>query len=145
MPADANVLVVNSQIRIPHCEFEFRFARSSGPGGQNVNKVASKAQMRWRPAASAGLPADVRDRFLARHAGKLTVEGELVIASQRYRDQARNVADCLEKLRSLLLAVAAPPKKRRKTQPTRASRERRLEEKRAVAKKKTDRRAPRSD
>lgn len=139
------MLVVNSRIRIPLAEFEFTYTRSSGPGGQNVNKVNSKATLRWPAARSAALPADVRERFLKRFASRLTGDGEVVISSQRYRDQPRNTADCLEKLRDMLAAVAVPPKSRKRTRPTRASGERRLEKKREASGKKQLRRRPASD
>src|SRR5438132_7573531 len=100
-----------SSISIPPDELHFQFAKSSGPGGQNVNKVNSKAVLHWNPTASGGLPEPVRARFLARFGGRLTGEGYLVITSQRNRDQGRNAADCLEKLREMLLAVATAPKK----------------------------------
>ena len=99
--------------------------------------------LRWDVARSRGVPADVRARFLARFAPRITGEGELVLASQRYRDRERNVADCVAKLRAMLAEVAVPPKPRRPTRPTRGSRERRLEAKRARARKKSERRAPR--
>jgi ribosome-associated protein len=139
------MLRVTSRIQIPPTEFDFSFARSSGPGGQNVNKVNSKATLRWRPAESAALPADVKQRLLERHANRLTTEGELIIHSQRYRDQGRNVADCLEKLRSMILAVAAPPKRRRPTKPTFASQQRRREAKVLHSRKKQARRATGDD
>ena len=127
------MLVVNDRVRIALGELEFRFVRSSGPGGQNVNKVNTKAVLRWNVASSASLHEDVRQRFIARHVRRLTREGELVITSQRYRDQARNVADCLEKLRQMLGAVATPPRARKKTRaPARVVRER-LESKRRRA------------
>ena len=93
------MLIVNSRLQIPLSEFEFTYVRSSGPGGQNVNKVNSKALLRWPVIRSASLPPDVRERFLRRFASRLTTEGELLINSQRYRDQGRNADDCLEKLR----------------------------------------------
>ena len=135
------MLRVSPRIQVPPTEFDFSFARSSGPGGQNVNKVNSKATLRWRPAQSASLPVDVKERFLHRHGNRLTTEGELVIHSQRYRDQGRNVTDCLEKLRSMILAVAVPPKKRRPTKPTYASEQRRREAKVLHSRKKQSRRA----
>jgi ribosome-associated protein len=98
--------------------------------------------LRWDVARSRSVPADVRARFLARFARRITTGGELVLASQRYRDRERNVADCVEKLRAMLEEVAAPPKRRRPTRPTRGARERRLAEKRAHARKKSERRAP---
>jgi ribosome-associated protein len=123
-------------------ELRFSYARSSGPGGQNVNKVESKAVLRWDVARSHAVPADLRARFLARFANRITREGELVIACQRYRDRERNVADCVAKLQAMLSEVAAPPKQRRPTRPGRGARERRLEQKRRAARKKAQRRAP---
>jgi ribosome-associated protein len=133
------MLVVNERIQIPDDELEFTFSRSSGPGGQNVNKVNSKATLRWRVGASASLPIDVRERFLAHYGSRLTNDGDLIIASQRYRDQPGNIRDCLERLRIMLTTVAKAPRRRRKTRPTRGSVERRLETKRRSGYKKEDR------
>jgi len=134
------MLEVTPTLKIPREELQFSFARSSGPGGQNVNKVSSKAVLRWAAAASPSLPDDVRRRFLARFGRRITREGELVLASQRYRDAGRNVADCLERLREMLLRVAVAPKPRRPTRPTAASRRRRLDAKRRQSGKKSSRR-----
>ncbi len=139
--AGDRMLVVNARIQIPLDEFQFTFARSSGPGGQNVNKVNSKAVLRWPIAASASVPDDVRKRFLAQFSSRVTTECDVVIASQRFRDQARNVADCLEKLRELLVSVAAAPRKRKRTRPSRGSIERRLRQKRQRSEKKGERRS----
>lgn len=133
------MLVVNSRIQIHESEFAFSYTRSSGPGGQNVNKVNSRATLRWRPGTSVGLPADVLERFRAHYAARLTGEGDLLISSQRYRDQGRNVQDCLDKLHAMLAAVARPPKRRKKTRPTKGSIKRRLEHKRREGSKKSDR------
>lgn len=133
------MLQVNARIRIPDAEFHFHFVRSGGPGGQNVNKVASKAQLRWSVATSPSLPPDVRARFLERYASRITSSGELLLASQRFRDQARNAADCLDKLRTMLTAVATAPRKRKATRPTRSSQENRLEKKQRTAAKKQSR------
>jgi ribosome-associated protein len=124
------VLTVEPGIRVPMDEFSFSFARSAGPGGQNINKLNTKATLRWSVAASPTLRDDVRRRFLAKFANRLNSEGELILTSQRFRDQSRNRADCLEKLREMLAAVAIAPKKRKRTRPTLASKERRLGEKR---------------
>lgn len=135
-----DILSLSSRIQIPHSEFEFTFARSGGPGGQNVNKVNSKAILRWHVTASTSLPPDVQRRFLAKYANRLTADGELLISSQRYRDQTRNVDDCIEKLSGMILSVASAPKARRPTKPTLASKERRSDSKRAQSLKKQQRR-----
>jgi ribosome-associated protein len=134
------IMIEVAHIRVPAEEIEFTYARSSGPGGQNVNKVNSKAVLRWNPTTSPSLPDDVRTRFLTKFASKLTTEGEIVIASERYRDQRKNIDDCLEKVRTMILEVARPPKKRRPTKPSRASKERRLDSKRRDSAKKSNRR-----
>jgi ribosome-associated protein len=136
----AGELVVTSRISIPRSEFELAFARSSGPGGQNVNKVNSKVQLRWAVAQSPSLPPDVRERFLARFASRLVGEGrELLVVSQRHRDQAKNVEDCLDKLREMVAAVATPPKIRRPTKPTKGSKQRRLAAKKQHSERKAGR------
>jgi ribosome-associated protein len=134
------MLQVNGRIRIPEDEFEFTYARSSGPGGQNVNKVNSKALLRWPVSVSPSLPDEVRSRFIERYRSRMTEAGDILITSQRYRDQGRNVDDCLQKLREMILAVATRPKTRRATKPSRASQRRRLEGKRQLAEKKAGRR-----
>ncbi|MCH2130520.1 MAG: aminoacyl-tRNA hydrolase [Pirellulaceae bacterium] len=138
-------LVVNSQIHIPLEEFELRFDRSGGPGGQNVNKVASKVTLRWPVKSSPSLSHAVRQRFLERYRRRITKTGDLVMSSQKYRDQGRNIEDCYEKIRQLLLDVATPPKKRKATKPTHGSRERRLREKRARTDSIQRRKPPRMD
>jgi ribosome-associated protein len=136
----AQMLIVTRHIQIPLAEFEITFARSSGPGGQNVNKVNSKAILRWAVRSSRRLPDAVRQRFLQKYGNRLTTEGELLVTSQRFRDASRNSHDCLEKLRVMLLGVAHPPKSRRATRPTRGSVERRLQGKRRQSAAKQDRR-----
>lgn len=117
------------------------FAASSGPGGQHVNKVASKAVLRWDVAGSPALLADDRELLLLRLRSRLTTGGELVLSSDRYRDQGRNVDDVLDRLVSLLRAALyrAPPRK--KSRPTRASKERRLASKRRRSEVKRGRRS----
>ncbi len=136
------MLIVDERIRIPLRELRFDFARSSGPGGQNVNKVASKAVLHWDVTRSAALPDCVRERFVAKYRRRITKEGQLVLQSQRFRDQGRNVAACTEKLRQMVLDVAEPPKRRRPTRPTRGSIERRLTTKRRATTRKRLRRRP---
>lgn len=134
------MLVVTPQLQIPLAEFEITYAHSSGPGGQNVNKVNSKAVLRWAVRGSPALPEAVRERFLQKYGNRLTTEGELLVTSQRDRDAPRNSHDCLEKLRTLLLRVVNPPKRRRATRPTRGSVERRLQGKRRQSAAKQNRR-----
>lgn len=133
------MLEVTPHIRIPLDEFEFTYSRSSGPGGQNVNKVNSKAQLRWKALASPSLPPDVLERLKASFGSRITTEGEILIVSQKYRDQPKNVADCLEKLRAMLASVARPKKKRRPTKPTLGSKKRRLNDKKAQSQRKSER------
>ncbi len=136
------MLIVPPHLRIPHAELQFTFVRSSGPGGQNVNKLNTKAVLRWAVRASPSLPSDVRARFLDRYQHRITNDGDLVLSSQRFRDQLQNQRDCLEKLREMLAAIAVAPKRRRKTKPTKASIVRRRTEKRANSTKKQHRRKP---
>jgi ribosome-associated protein len=133
------VLKVGRNLSIPRSELALSFARSSGPGGQNVNRVASKVTLRWNVARSRSLPADVRERFLRRFARRISSAGELVLTSQRHREQARNIEDCLGKLRAMLAAVELAPRRRVKTRPTRASIERRLGGKREQSRRKRER------
>src|SRR5262245_6223561 len=123
------MLAVTDRIQIPDEELQFSFARSGGPGGQNVNKVSSKAILRWNLGANATVPLEIKDRLRALQRNRITVEGELVIQAQNYRDQERNKLECLERLREMLLQAASLPKKRRPSRPTRGSKERRLQAK----------------
>ena len=119
---------INERLTIPEEQLQWTYARSSGPGGQNVNKVNSKATLRWTPVEGT-LSAATWARF-RRAAGRfLTTEGEVVIQSQEHRDQWQNVQACRDKLRSLLVAALTPPKRRVATKPTKASRQRRLDAK----------------
>lgn len=142
---EQSVWLIAGRIRVPLDEFEFSFARSGGPGGQNVNKVNSKAVLRWRIIASPSLSADVRERFVRRFTNRITTDGDLVLSSQEHRDQPSNVAECLEKLRHMLLAVATTPKPRRPTKPTRGSKKRRRKDKQIQSHKKQSRRQPSAD
>jgi ribosome-associated protein len=120
---------INDRISIREDEFTERFIRAAGPGGQNVNKLASAVKLRFDVRRSPSLPDDVRAR-LERLAGKrLTREGVLVIAAQRHRTQERNRRDALDRLIELIARAAVAPAPRRPTKPTKAARERRLESK----------------
>jgi ribosome-associated protein len=139
------MLEVTPHLRIPDDEFEWSYVRSSGPGGQNVNKVASKAVLRWDLAGSPSVPDHVKQRLRTLQRRRITGAGELILNSQRYRDQERNRQDCLEKLRDIVLDAATLPKARKATRPTRGSQRRRVEAKRQRSAVKTARRAPAPD
>ncbi len=139
------MLKIDDRLSIPLDEFLVDYARSGGPGGQNVNKVNSKVLLRWSPASSPSLPEPVRARLLKMVAHRLTNQGELLVTSQSSRDQSRNLADCLDKVRSIVLAAANPPKVRRITKPTYGSRIRRAETKTRRSDLKRGRRKPDPD
>lgn len=123
-------LVINSRIVIPASELATAFARSSGPGGQNVNKVNSKAILRWNLRASTAVPDDVKLRFEACFPTRISQAGEVVVSSEAYRDQGRNLADCYDKLRQLVQAATIVPRQRKKSKPTYSSIQDRLANKR---------------
>lgn len=127
---------------VPDNELSWTFARSGGPGGQNVNKVESKAILRWNVAATDALAPEVKERFMQQQAGRITTEGELVMSSQRYRDQDRNRADCLGKLEAMLDTASHPPRPRRATKPSRRAKQKRLDEKRRRSETKSARKSP---
>ncbi len=119
---------ITSHLAIDESLLEESFITSSGPGGQNVNKVASAVQLRF-DARNAGLPFDVHARLEALAGARLTKDGVIVIAARQFRDQQRNRDDARARLIDLLRQAAHVPKKRRPTKPSRASKERRLERK----------------
>lgn len=129
-------------IKVPIKEFEFTFARSGGPGGQNVNKVNSKAILRWPVSASSSIDEAVKERFCERYANRISSDGDLIISSQRYREQSKNVGDCLDKLKSMLESVEEEPVSRKPTKTPKAVRQKRVDEKRQRSVKKRLRRPP---
>ena len=132
-------VVVTAGVVIPARELVWAFARSGGPGGQNVNKVSSKVELRWYPAQSAAFTAEQRAWVLPRLAGRLTGDGALLITSTLTRDQPKNRADALAKLAAIVVAALARPRPRRATKPSRAAKRRRVEAKRAHGERKRDR------
>jgi ribosome-associated protein len=120
---------VTDQIAIDERELEESFVRASGPGGQNVNKLATAVQLRFDVRRSPSLPNDVAIRLMKLAGKRVTQDGVLVITAQRHRTQERNRADALERLVELVREATYVPKPRRKTRPTLASKERRLESK----------------
>jgi ribosome-associated protein len=124
---------VTAKISIDEREIKESFVRASGPGGQNVNKLATAVQLRFDARHSPSLPPDVRARLQRLAGARLTREGVLVIVAQRHRTQARNRQDALDRLIDLIRRAAVPPVPRRPTRPTAASRERRVEAKKRRA------------
>jgi len=130
-------LVIPPNIQVPLSEMELSYARSSGPGGQNVNKVNSKAVLRWNLLQSPSVPEALRMRLLSRLQSRLNNLGEIIIASDTFRDQGRNREDCFERLQALLIAAAHVPKTRKKTKPSYSSQKRVQEKKRRHSQKKS--------
>jgi ribosome-associated protein len=123
-------------------ELHFNASRSSGPGGQNVNKVNSKVELRFHVASSSLLSDEEKVLLLEKLAKKINTEGELILVSQTERSQMKNKEKVIEKFYSLLTRALTPRKKRKPTKPSQASKEERLEEKRKQAEKKERRRNP---
>jgi ribosome-associated protein len=124
------VITVTPAISIHESEIDITFVRSSGPGGQNVNKVATAAQLRFDVAHSRRLPDDVRTRLMARAGSRMTRNGVLIITARRFRTQERNRADAIARLVALIRDAAVPPKSRTKTKATRVAKARRVDAKR---------------
>jgi len=122
-------LIISPNIVIPDEELEWKFIRSSGPGGQNVNKVASAAQLRFLLPQNASLPVNVRNRLRRLAGQKLIDDGSILFKSMSERSQDQNRRAALERLESLIRAAMVEPKIRKKTRPTKASKERRIDSK----------------
>jgi len=134
------MISITSHIALNESEIKFSFICSPGPGGQNVNKVATAALLRFNVITSTSLPEAVRMRLLALIGKKLTTQGELLIKANRYRTQKRNRQDALERLKQFILQATITPKKRKKSKPSLASRQQRLANKKRHAENKTLRR-----
>lgn len=117
---------IKDDFSIHNNEISFQFARSSGPGGQNVNKVNSKAIMFWSIEENTCLPESVKNRFREKFANRINQDGLLIIHSERFRDKPQNIRNCKEKLKAMILSVWSAPKKRKPTKPSKGSIERRI-------------------
>lgn len=124
-------------VAIQFSEFEFTFVRSSGPGGQNVNKVNSKAVLRWNLHQSQSLSEEMRIVLIEKLSSKLNEEGDLVLTSDRFRDQGRNKEDCIEKFYALIKQALHVPKKRKKTKQSYSSKLKAKESKKRHSEKKS--------
>ena len=133
-------LTVREEIVIPATELHVRYVRAGGPGGQNVNKVATKAVLRFNVARSTAFGSEDRARVLERLAARLTGDGDLLLTSDVHREQRRNRDAVLDRLAAILRAALRPPRRRRPTRPSQAAVERRLAGKRARAERKRERR-----
>ncbi|MCU0635168.1 MAG: aminoacyl-tRNA hydrolase [Gemmatimonadaceae bacterium] len=142
MAAADDALVVSPRVRIPRRELEIRAVRSRGPGGQHVNKSSTRVEITWAPGLSAAFDDVTRTRVLAFFARRLDKSGRMRIASDEHRSQLMNRLAAEERLVSLVRRAIVPVKVRRATKPTRASVERRLDEKRRESTRKRERRRP---
>ena len=136
------MLRITGNIVIDEQELDYAFVHASGPGGQNVNKVATAVQLRFDVAHSPSLPEDVRQRLLRQAAGHITQDGILIIDARQYRSQWRNRQDATQRLIALICQAATVPKPRHATRPSRAVKQRRLQAKRHRSETKRLRRPP---
>jgi ribosome-associated protein len=132
-------IVVTPRVTIPGDELAITFSRSGGPGGQNVNKVSSKVELRWNPSTSAALSADERSWLIDRLRSRLTTDGTLIVTSTATRDQLKNRDDATSKLALIVRAALDRPKPRKPTRPSRAAKRRRVADKRHKAELKRNR------
>lgn len=121
--------------KIPYSEYKFTFSRSSGAGGQNVNKLNTKVTLTWDMENSVNCPVGAKRRFVQRYK-QYIVNGNVVITSQKHRSQSQNIDDCISKLNELLMSVRYAPKVRKATKPTKGSVKKRLDSKKRLSSKK---------
>jgi ribosome-associated protein len=140
-----SVLFIKPGLAIPDSELSERFIHASGPGGQNVNKVASAVQLSFDVLHSPGLPDAVRVALMRLSGSRLSKEGVLVITARQHREQERNRADARDRLAELIRRAATPPKPRRPTRVPKASKRQRLDAKKRQSRRKQDRARPAGD
>ena len=133
---------ITPNLAIDEREIEEQFVLASGPGGQNVNKVATAVQLRFDVAHSPSLPHDLRARLMRLAGRRLTKDGVLVLTAQRFRTQERNRTEAREKLAEMIKRASIPPKPRKKTKPSKAAKRRRLDQKAKRSKLKNMRAVP---
>ncbi len=131
-----NALTITDSLQIPLKEIDFNFVRSSGPGGQNVNKVATACQLRFDVYTSLSLPPEVRERLIEIAGNRINREGVLVIDARRHRTRERNRQDALHRLAKLIQQAAEPPIPRKTTRPPASAALNRLQAKRQQSRKK---------
>ena len=132
-------LVINDSVSIPLSELAYTASRSSGPGGQHVNTSDTRIQVRWNVKETAALDEEERERVLKNLASRLTEAGDLILAAENHRSQRRNREEVTRRLADLVREALIPPRPRKKTRPTRASKKKRLDDKRRKARTKKDR------
>lgn len=125
-----------TSMTVPKEEITYSYSRSSGAGGQHVNKVNTRVTLRWHVVNSKSISEGLKARFIAKFSHRLTSGGEIIISSEKFRDQRRNQEDCNLRLLNLIEQASTPEKPRRKTKPTRSSQQKRLDSKKAHSHKK---------
>src|SRR5687768_6485392 len=144
-PPTASSLIVNESVAIPRRELDVRVSRSSGAGGQHVNKTSSRVELFWNIPSSGAVSDEERARLMTRLASKLTTEGSIRVVASDMRSQSRNRDLAEERLAELVRQALIVPRKRKATRPTRAAKEARLETKKRHSNKKQQRRGPSLD
>ena len=138
-------LTITDKITLPGSDLEWTAVKSSGPGGQNVNKVSSKVELTFDFESTVAIDDDARDRLRKLAKNTLDGEGRILIKSEKTRDQSKNLADAREKLKELVLQALVKPKVRKPTKVTKAAKKKRVADKKKVAKKKATRKKPSRD